>query len=337
MSETQTEMPLKNTVSGPPLPDVKGRIVEAIRKEIKTYKPQSNWASKIGHPCKRYLVHHRLDWDKKPEITPEKKMLFDAGKIYERYIAKPYLEKAGFEIVEMGRPLETDKSGMMTKLQINGYLDFICRDPATGFEFPVEVKSISPYGFEEIDSVEDMLQNKKHWVKSYPAQLMSYLLGKQYEIGLFLLINKLTAEPKPIWVHQDYTYMEDVIKRLEGPDGVNTHVKNGTYPDRIPYNDDLCGKCEFADICLGDIARKEAEILDDPQLVEDLEEREMLKESFSRYNKLDKAVKKRIKGIEKGVAGDFFITGKNIDREGYTVEPSTYWKPSIKKLGGINQ
>lgn len=314
------------------LPDVVGQIKSAISKEIRSNQPVSNWASKIGHPCTRYLVHARLDWDKLPPISVEKKMMFDLGHVLERYVAKIYLEKAGYDIVEMDRPIQAEKSGLLQRVKIHGRMDFIVKSRETGFEFPVEAKGISPHTWDKINSIEDMLFSKHFWMRQYPGQLMTYLLsGVGYEVGMFILINKLTAEPKVLWVHQDYTYAEELIQKAER---INKHVDAGTYPDRIPYDDNLCGRCDLAMVCLEGVARTEAEILTDENIISDLEERESLKKSASRYDELDKTLKKQLKGIgPKGIAGDFMIVNSNRHRDAYSVEPVDFVVTSIKKLG----
>jgi CRISPR/Cas system-associated exonuclease Cas4 (RecB family) len=312
------------------LPDVVGQIKEAIAKEIRVNQPMSNWASKIGHPCARFLVHARLDWKQVAPITVEKKMMFDLGHVLEQNVAKVYLEKGGFDIVEMDRPIQAESSGLLQRVKIHGRMDFIVRDRKTGFEFPVEVKGISPISWNKIESLEDMLFSKHFWMRQYPGQLMIYLLGGSgYEVGMFLLINKLTAEPKVLWVHQDYTYAEDLIKKAEI---INKHVDAGTYPDRIPYDDNICGRCEFASVCLKDVIRTETDILTDDVLIDELSERETLKNQKTRYDELDKSVKSKLKGIKKAVAGDFLIIGKEVHRDGYTVEASDYFQTSIKSL-----
>lgn len=316
------------------LPDVVAQIKNAIAKEIHINQPVSNWASKIGHPCARHLVHARLDWDKVLPITVEKKMLFDLGHVLEQNVAKVYLEKGGFDIVEMDRPIQAENSGLLKRVKIHGRMDFIVRDRATKFEFPVEVKGISPHTWDKVDSIEDMLFSKHFWMRQYPGQLMIYLLGGSgYEVGMFLLINKLTAEPKVLWVHQDYTYAEELIKKAEL---INKHVDAGTYPDRIPYDEPICGRCDYAVICLKGIVRTETDILTDDILIDELNERESLKKSKSRYDELDKSVKGKLKGIKKAVAGDFLIVGKEVHRDGYAVEASDYFQTSIKSLAPKN-
>lgn len=309
------------------LPDIAAEIHQSMQGDIKMVEPRSNWASSLGHPCARYGVHRRLDWQSKPMHSTTTQMIFNGGKVIEKYIAKDYLERAGYTIVEADRPISTDASGLMTRLQIGGKLDFICRKG--DFEFPVEVKSMQSYDWEKINTIEDLLFSKKTWHKTYPGQLTLYLLGKNYPMGCFLNINKATYEPKIIWVNLDYTYAEELVKRAEV---INQHVTAKTYPDRIPYEEQICGKCDFAKVCLGDIIRSEAEILTNEDLISNLEKREQLKPAAKEFAELDKEIKHGLKGIKKGIAGDFAIIGKEIQQKGYTVEEKSYWNTSIKKL-----
>lgn len=309
------------------LPDIAAEIHQSMQGDIKMVEPRSNWASSLGHPCARFGVHRRLDWQSKPMHSTTTQMIFNGGKMIEEHIAKDYLERAGYTIVEHDRPIATERSGMIQRLQIGGKLDFICRKG--DFEFPVEVKSMQSYDWEKINTIEDLLFSKKTWHRTYPGQLCLYLLGKEYEIGCFLNINKATFEPKIIWVHLDMTYAEELVQRAEV---INQHVAAKTYPDRIPYEDQICGKCDFAKVCLGDIVRTEAEILTNEDLISKLEKREQLKEPAKTYAELDKEIKHDLKGIKKGVAGDFAIIGKEIQQKGYTVEEKAYWQTSIKKL-----
>lgn len=325
-------------VLSPALPDVVGDIKRAVEKSIKSYPPSSNWASRIGHPCARYLTYLRLNWNALPAITVEKKMLFDLGHVIEQNVAKIYLENAGYRILEQDRPIQDESSGLLRRVKLHGKLDFIVRTPDGTLEFPVEVKGLAPHSWEALNCVEDMLEARTIWTRQYPGQLMTYLLSGRAggtEFGLFLLINKVTAAPKAIWVHQDYTYAESLIQKAEL---VNKHVDAGTYPERISYDPQICGHCDFAAICLKDVIRTEAEILDDDALIAELEERERLRPLAKQYEKLDEAVKTRVEGIEKGIAGDFLITGKQMTRKAYAkgpeLEPTTYWKTSIQKVEG---
>lgn len=323
-----------NALSGE-LPDVVGRIKEAVRKEIRVSHPTSNYASKLGSPCTRQLTYFRTEWKSVAPITPEKKMMFDLGNVYEKHVAKGYLEKAGFEIVEHDRPIQAEASGLLERVKIHGRIDFIVRDTATKMEFPVEVKSVKDYAWEKLDTIEDMMASKQYWVRAYPGQLMMYLLAKEYPIGLFLLINKTTGHPKAIWVHQDYTYAEELIKKAEM---INAHIDAGTLPERIKYEESICGKCDFKPICLPDVERTEASILTDAELEEDLEERERLKPLAKAYDDIDESVKARLKEIPKAFCGRFEITGRVQSRVRMIADPTLpkteSWVTTIKPTGG---
>lgn len=309
------------------LPDVSQEIRDAFSKDIKVVQPQSNWASSLGHPCARYGVHRRLDWRSKPAHNVTSEFIFNGGRVVERYIAKDYLEKANYEIVENNTPIQAEKTRTLEKLNIGGKLDFICKKD--GFKFPVEVKSMAPHDWQKINTIEDFLYSKKTWHKTYPGQLTLYLLGREFEIGMFLMINKLTYEPKHIWVNLDYTYAEGLLKRAEE---INKHVAAETYPDRIDYDDAVCGRCDFAQICLKDVVRTEADILTDETLIDQLERRDALKAAKAEYEEVDEAVKQSLKGIQKGIAGSFVIAGKEVSRKGFAVPDKTFWQTSIRKV-----
>lgn len=316
------------------LPDVTRDIRDAYEKEIYKAQPKSNWASKLGHPCIRHLVHHRLDWEKAEKHGVDLQLIFNGGKVLEQAIAKPYLEKGGYEIVEMDRSIQTTDNEIFRKANINGKLDFICRKG--DFEFPVEVKTMSPHLFNKVESIEDLLFSKHVWHRSYPGQLMMYLLGKNYEVGMFLFINKVNFEPKHIWVHQDYTYAEELIQKAYK---VNQFVEKEEYPDRIEYDPSVCGRCEYANTCLGDIDRVEAELITDAQWPEMIEEyldlKKQMKPIKDRYEELDEMIKKRFEGVEKAIVGDYLVTGKWLDRKAFTVEASRQWRKNVRPIGDM--
>src|SRR4051812_29293193 len=114
----------ENIALSPALPDVVGDIKRAVEKTIKSYPPSSNWASRIGHPCARYLTYLRSDWNILPAISVEKKMLFDYGHVIEQHVAKIYLERAGYMIVEQDRPIQDEPSGLLKRVKLHGKLDF---------------------------------------------------------------------------------------------------------------------------------------------------------------------------------------------------------------------
>jgi hypothetical protein len=97
----------------------------------------------------------------------------------------------------------------------------------------------------------------------------------------------------------------------------------------------LCSKCDFRYQCLGSDADRMSELIEDKELELMLLRREEISPIASEYDKIDKVVKKAVKGKEEAVIGDFLITGKSVPRNGYTVEATEYWKTNIIYKGLI--
>jgi len=232
------------------------------------------------------------------------------------------IKEAGFEVVEQQRPYS------WPELQLNGHIDGKVR--INGELYPLEIKSINPYDFVKVGGTNDFIRSDKIWLRKYPAQIMLYLLMEGAERGILYLKNALTWEPKTIWVDLDYNYTDRIIKKLEE---VNRHIENGTLPEGI--NDaDICPDCPFFHLCLPELYGEELPIQDDSELEAILMEWESLKPAYSRYQELDKELKKRLEGVEKAIIGEWLITGKYVERKGYTVEPGIYWQRKIRRLSG---
>lgn len=319
------------------LPDIAQEIKDAFAKEIKQYPCNSNWASKLGHPCLRHLVHWRLDWDKLPPSTDVvRQFIFNGGKVIERYIAKDYLEKAGYEIVE------NNKSVAWREKQIGANLDFTIRKRPAVNDIPVEVKGLQHYDWQKINCVEDFLESKKIWNRGYPAQLTIYMIQKSTEYGLFLLISKQTFEPKTIWVHLDYTYAESLVKKAEE---INKHVASNTYPDRIDYAPYVCDKCDFQFLCMPDTERKGAEFIDSDEWTDKLKRYVELDPLTKEYESINEEIKDTFKEKDVIIGSDFRVTGgfrnsakydipKDIKDKYKTVEP--VWVKKVIDLRKVN-
>jgi len=296
------------------------KIMEYKERELHQAPIHTNRASSLGHPCTRYLTYERMSWKEKALIPPRLRLTFDIGNDIERRIKRD-LEDAGFELIEQQR------SYSWPKYQITGHIDF--KVLIEGKAYPVECKSMAPYTFAKINSVEDMLNAKYHYLRGYPAQITLYLLLDEKERGLFILKDKSSGAMKEIWVDLDYDLGESLLKKAET---VNAHVTAGTLPDRIEYDDNVCGECGYAHICLPAVNRKELEIIDSAELVMMLERRAELAPTAKEYKELDDEIKEQVKGKDKLMVGDWLITGKTVARKGYEVKEAEYWQTSIKHI-----
>lgn len=284
---------------------VENKVREMMEAERRVYPCRSNRASVMGHPCLRYLVYCRSNWqDKKvPEVTLQ--YIFQMGNVIED-MAIDRLKKAGYEITQQQRDFEDAPH------QITGHIDgFIKVD---GVHCPLEIKSMSGNIWPRVSSVDDMLTSNHHWVRGYPSQLNLYLYLAGKEKGLFYLVNKQTGEGKDIWMSLDYNLAERDLKKAAA---INRHLADTTLPDRIPFNPDNCIGCDFEHICLPPVESREQVLIEqEPEIEAALNRRAEIALLASEYDKLDKRIKDHAKAREKQIIiiGDWMITKKQSEK-----------------------
>lgn len=301
------------------LPDLAAAVLESKRRKIRNYPQRWNRASEVGHPCERYLVLCRTNWQDRLLHGPELEFIFDGGRMIEDMAIRE-LQDAGFQIIEQQRAFE------WPALELTGHLD--AKVVWEGRAYPLEIKGLNHQDAERLNTLRDFLESPKPWIRKYPAQLTMYLLNTNSELGAFYIKDKLTFVPKVVWVELDYDYAEELCKKLER---VNTHVKSGTRPD--PCDDpEVCRTCAFLHICLPEVKATAIEMPDDEELEAKLLRREELTAAKAEYEALDREIKKALEGKERAIVGDFLVTGKWVERKGYTVEPSRYWQSKIARL-----
>jgi len=283
------------------------KVLEAKEQKIKQWPVKANRASELGHECLRYLVLLRTRWQEKTLHDARLQMVFDMGRMVEDLVQQD-LRDAGFTLIEQQRAFSWDK------YQITGSIDF--KLAIDGKVYPAEVKSAAPHPFASINSVQDMLHHKYHYMRKYPAQLTLYLLMDNKDEGVFLFKNKTTGEFKEIWMDLDYAFAETLVQKAEA---INKHVAEGTLPDPMDYDEDICGSCGFVHICLPDRIGKEVEVSDDGALLELVTRYMELKPGAKEYDDVNARINKLVEGREKILVSGYFIEGKWITRKVYHV------------------
>lgn len=305
------------------------KVYEYKRSKIRQYPVNSNRASQLGHPCTRYLVFDRTRWEEKTLHDERLQLIFDLGNDIEDRVMKD-LQEAGLTIIEQQR------SFAWPEYQITGHID--AKALVDGTAYPLEVKSMSPFVYDKVNSVEDMLKSKYAYMRAYPGQVTLYLLMDNKEKGFFICKNKVSGAMKEIPVTLDYDLGESLLKKAEA---INTHIVNKTLPDPIEYDENVCSGCGFNHICVPDRIGKEVEIIDDEELSGLLSEWERLKPFSKEYDEVDKRISEIVNGREKILSGDYFITGSWRKRTGYNVpdeikkqyvQESQYWVKKIQKV-----
>jgi len=237
------------------------------------------------------------------------------------------LVASGLNIAEQQRAFE------WKEYQITGYIDLKLLLDSEQLEFlkpqrgvvPTEIKSMSPFVFDKVDDIEDMVKGKYPYLRRYPSQLNLYLLMDGKEWGLFLLKNKVTGELKEVWMQLDYDLGESLLKKAEA---INTHVANDTLPEPMPYDENTCKDCGYIHICLPDIKRDALQFTVDPDMESKIDHWFELDSARKEYADLDKYIKDSFRDKEKIIVGPYLITGKPIgDNKG--------WKTKIQRLEGI--
>ena len=306
-------------------------IIEQIyvnkERGIKQSPVNSNRASDLGIPCVRYHVLNRTKWQERSLHNAALQLTFDIGNVMENAILRD-IQDAGFQVIEQQRAFS------WPEYQITGHLD--AKVVVNGEAIPIEIKTSSPYVFKSINTIHDLTNGKYGYLRKYPAQLTLYCLMGNHEKGIFLFKDKSSGAMKEIEMPLDYELGETLLKRAEE---INAHVAAGTMPD--PIGEEMwCNGCPFAHICLPEQIGKEVAV-DTGELATMLDRMEELKPIVKEYEEIDEQVKETVKGREKILAGNYFITGKYMTRKSYDVpadlkaqfeKVTQYWKTTIKRL-----
>jgi hypothetical protein len=291
------------------------KVLETVASRIKQWPVKSNRASDLGHPCLRYHVYQRTQWSEKALHDVNLQLIFDMGNEIERIVIRQ-LQDAGVQVIEQQRAFE------WPEYQITGSIDG--KIIANGKAFPFDVKSCSQWVFKAINSIDDLKKSKYLHLRKYPIQLNTYMLLDNVDEGLFIFKDKTSGQLKEIWMQLDYEIGEQTLKKCEA---INAFVARNELPDRIDFDDSICGQCGFAHICLPPTAGKEVEI-DTGELEQMLETYYGLESAAKEYAELNDEINKMLQGKSKILAGDYFVTGKWIEKKNGT----RYWKKSIVKV-----
>ncbi len=282
--------------------DIVRQLDDYKRGKQKIYPCHSNRASAIGDECERRLVYMRTSWEKQlmPDVSLQ--YIFDEGNIQEEALFND-LKAAGVVLVEQQRPF------FWPEYQISGMIDARVRD--NGSIYPLEAKSMSPFVWDNINTLEDL--KKYPWTKKYIAQMVLYLLMSNSENGMFILKNKSTGKIKQLNVNlSDHLELGEML--LQRAKRINEHITKGTLPDKI--NDfKTCSECAFRHLCCPEILAGEGvEFIDNEKIEEMLEHRAILYSASKEYDAIDKDLKEELKRYmqnkETISCGEWLITKK---------------------------
>jgi hypothetical protein len=306
--------------------DVAKVVIKKIIADRDTYLHKREWnnAHLAGATCARELTYWRL----KPEWAlpndPELELFFAHGKWVEKE-ANAQLEKAGYEVYERDRPYE------WPKMRLSGRIDGKIRE--NGEKIPIEIKGYAPWVWSKLNTIDDFFKSDIEYLRRVPGQLLSYVLMGNSQRGILYLVNKLSGKPKTIMLTANDSTLEWGEKMLKKLERVNRAVRREVPPERIPYDESVCGVCRFRHKCLTEIKpAKGLKVLKGAkaeELLELLDERDRLAKAHRDYEKADAEVSRIVEGRTKLVVGDWLVTGQVVKVGKQIRKPYTFWRKSI--------
>lgn len=300
--------------------EMNAKLFKAKADKITVYPCRNIRASNLGFPCERYLYLLIKYWDEQKPYDVGLQNIFDLGNTLEEHTIKN-IKEAGFEVVT-----PTCRSWKIDNPFITGREDIRIKDE-NGELIPVEIKGISPFEFDKLNTVDDFLKSKKPYIQGYPAQLFVYMLHFGKEKGFFALTNKLTGETKFIEVPFDYEYGEKLLQKAER---IYKCLDTETLPEACE-DISMCENCSLSHIC-GECRRVPADIEVDDELNELIKRKEELVAAKKEYEAVDKEIKEKVGEREKVITGEYLIQRKAVERKAFTVPASVSYRIQIKRL-----
>lgn len=301
---------------------INAKLFKAKADKITVYPVRNLRASSIGHPCERYLYLQIKHWEEMKPHDVGLQNIFDLGNTLEEHTIKN-IKEAGYEIIT---PTQRSWQIKVKNGIITGREDIRIKDE-NGELLPVEIKGISPFEFDKLNSVDDFLKSKRSYIQGYPAQLFVYMYHFAKEKGFFALTNKLTGETKFIEVPFDYDLGDKYLSKAER---IYEALENEETP---PACDDItyCENCQLAHIC-GESRRVPTDIDLDEELDELIKRKEELAAAKKEYESVDKQIKAKVGEREKIITGHYLIQRKSFTKAAFTVPASTQYRVTIKRL-----
>ena len=290
------------------------RRQKRLTRNWKQYPRTNPIASDLGD-CDRAMALGMLAWDLRPTPPPHALEFMESGRVQEDRVLAD-LRAEGWSIIEEQAPftLRDSKGRTIMRGRIDGKLVVDAEDGR--HEIPLEVKDKGQNQFNRIDTEDDLKSNL--WTRKEWRQFQSYLLGNDYEWGIYLLAHR--AARKPIVICLDYSAAEEILKRCERAVDVFEALRHES-PDRldsaldaldIAYPEDRlqCQSCDFfRRVCFpAEAAADDSEMVSMPEL-EDIVARiveleDAGKEYASLQRKLDALKGKHVH------AGSYIVSGR---------------------------
>ena len=319
---------------------IQGAWASFLTRGRRTSEPHPYVYASAWRPCVRRMTLEMTESASQPAWTAEQLARFRRGDDRERDLLAD-LARIGrdadpaFSVIGQQQRFELkDRQG---RVAIVGKVD--ARLQVGRVSAPLEVKAWSPFLVDRIESFGDLFTNP--WTRSGGYQLLAYLYGANEPYGFLLLDRSGLPLLLPVELNAHLDRLEDFLTRAEI---AIDHQRAGTLPDYL-HDAAECQRCPFyGSVCNPPLAAVGAVVLTDPDLEAALARRESLKATAREFERLDKDVKAKLRGVESGIAGAFQIEGKwspstrvelpaDLKKQYTTVDPRGRFTLDITHLG----
>ena len=259
--------------------------------------------------CTRRMVYEMTTPEAMPGFDADTLARFRRGDDRERDLLSD-LARIGrdtdpaFQVVGQQEAFELrDRKG---RVAIRGKVDARLKFDRATEPAPLEVKAWSPNIVQRIERFSDLFDNV--WTRSGAYQLLAYLFGAGVPFGFLLLDRSGLPLVLPVELEPHLDRVEEFLTKAER---ALDHAADGTLPDYYTDDPNECRRCAFyGAVCTPPLlAGAGAQVLTDPELEAKLTRRAELEAAADEYDRLDKDVTARLRGVESGIAGAFHVTG----------------------------
>lgn len=314
MEATETVAAEIAVPSPSPAEQLSAAFLRLKQKRVRVSPSHTTRASAIGEACERRLFYARTAGELATPHSPETQALFDLGKELEGFVLRE-LEAMGVEVVQRERDYH-DRA-----LELTAHSDARIRMPSWHETITAEVKGLNPYTAESIETIEDIRTSRQRWVRKYYDQLQAYLYFDRGARGVFVLLNKVTGQIHFIDCPRDQQRIDELLAKAAR---IRDAVRTNEPPPRATGRD-CSERCPFQHLCMPDRAFGPGVQMIDSAEAEALIARKLeLAPAAKEAAAVDRALKALLPEAEDLIVGDFSVTGKWSERDGYTVKPTRY-------------
>jgi hypothetical protein len=319
MDTATTEIATATVTS--PAAELQAAFWRLKKSRIRISNSLTTRASSIGDPCERRLFYGRTASELAVPHKPELQAIFDLGNALEEFVLAE-LRAMGCEIVQR------ERDHLDRQHELSAHTDARIRMPGWPRPLTAEVKGLNPYTAESIETIEDIRSSRQHWVRKYYDQLQTYLFFDQAELGVFVLLNKVSGQIGFIDCPRDEGRIQELLAKAAR---IRDAVRANEPPPRNATED--CGRCPFQHVCLPDRTfGPGVQIMDSEEVEQLIQLRLELADAKRDYDAADRQLKKLLPESEDLIVGDFVVTGKWVERDGYAVKPTRYLQRSYTRI-----